>query len=396
MDYRFADRVKQFKTSAISETTEIIRRGKNVISFAGGFPNNQYFPDEALQRAFEQVFASGSGALQYGMIQGYLPLREAIGVKMSKNEIASKPEDILVTTGSQQAIDLVSRIMLSAGDVVLTENPTFLAALQAFSSYEAKVVPVEGDQDGMFPEDLEEKLQRYKPKFIYVVPTFSNPDGKVWSEARRQALLELAYRYDTLILEDDPYGDIQFRPEERYTPLIALDRQRTHVLYTSTFSKSVVPAIRTGWITGPGQIIRLLTQIKEAADLMSSSIDQQALYYLLRDFDLDAHVRMLGTRYREHMQTMQSYLKQLDPATVSWIEPKGGMFLWVKLGEQVDATALLAKAVEQGVAFIPGAPFYVENPQRNTIRMNFTQMSPQEIATGMERLVKVLGQEQRE
>ncbi|MDF2680772.1 MAG: PLP-dependent aminotransferase family protein [Brevibacillus sp.] len=392
MDYRFADRVKMFKTSAISETTEIIRRGKNVISFAGGFPNNQYFPNEALRQAFEQVFASGNDALQYGSIQGYMPLREAIRDKMSKKGIPSQPENILVTTGSQQAIDLVSRIMLSQGDVVLTENPTFLAALQAFESYEAKVIAVEGDKDGMFPEDLEEKLKKYQPKFIYVVPTFSNPDGKVWSEARRQALLELAYRYDTLILEDDPYGDIQFQPEERYTPLIAMDQHHTHVLYTSTFSKSVVPSLRTGWITGPDRLIRLLTQIKEAADLMSSSLNQQALYYLLRDFDLDAHIQMLSTRYQEHMKTMQDYLKKLNASSVSWEEPKGGMFLWVQLGEEVNATALLAKAVEHGVAFIPGAPFYVENPQHHTIRMNFTMMAPQDIAIGMERLVKVLEQ----
>ncbi|MED4585077.1 PLP-dependent aminotransferase family protein [Brevibacillus choshinensis] len=387
MSYRFAERTKMFKTSAIREIGGMIqKKGKDVISFAGGNPYEPYFPNAEIKQAFERVFESGNGSLQYGLTTGFIPLRAAISERIKSKGIQAKPEDILLTTGSQQSIDLLSRVMLSPGDVVLTENPTFLAAVQSFESYEAKVVAVEGDKDGMDPEDLERKIKQYQPKFIYVVPTFSNPDGKVWSEQRRVALLELAYQYNTIILEDDPYGDIQFHAEEKYTPIAAMDHRKTQVVYTSSFSKTVVPSLRIGWVTGPDQVLKYMSQIKEAADLMSSPLDQQALYYLLRDMDLDAHIRMLSKNYYQHMSIMQNYLKTLDHSMVSWVEPKGGMFIWVKVHESINATELLAQVLEHGVAFIPGAPFFVEDPQQNTLRLNFTHSSPEKIQIGMERL----------
>lgn len=387
MSYRFADRTKMFKTSAIREIGGLIqKKGAGVISFAGGNPFDDYFPHEELKRAFEKVFESGKGSLQYGMTPGFMPLRELISERVKSKGIAARPEEILLTTGSQQAIDLFSRIMLSPNDVVLTENPTFLAAVQAFESYEAKVVGVSGDKDGMDPEDLEKKLKQYQPKFIYVVPTFSNPEGKVWSLERRRALLELAYKYNTLILEDDPYGDIQFHADETYTPIAALDEQRSQVVYTGSFSKTVVPSLRIGWVTGPAPVLALMSQIKEAADLMSSPLNQQALYYLMTEMDLDAHIRMLSKHYYQHMVVMQDYLKTLDGDLVSWNEPKGGMFLWAKVHESINTTELLSKILEHGVAYIPGAPFYVESPQQNTLRLNFTHSSPEKIKIGMERL----------
>jgi len=389
MRYPFADRVKMVKSSAVRELLSVIQRG-DVISFAGGLPSEEFFPVQDVKKAYDRVFASGPKAMQYGLTEGYTPLRDVISEKMMKKGIESKTENILLTTGSQQAIDLFTRIMVSPGDFVLTENPTYLAALQVFQSYEANVVPVEGDQEGMDPEDLEAKMKKLRPKFIYVVPTFSNPEGKVWSEERRKRLLELAYKYNVVIFEDDPYGEIQFHEDETYTPLAAMDEEHTHVLYTSTFSKTVVPALRTGWVTGPFQVIRMMAQAKQSADLHSSSLDQQALYYLMEDFDLDSHVRTLRKEYYNRMLIMQDYLKNLNDPNLSWSEPKGGMFLFLKLAESINTTSVLMEAVENGVAYVPGAPFYVGNPQENTMRLNYTHSTPDKLKLGMDRLAQVL------
>lgn len=391
MNYRFADRVPQFRVSAVRELMAMTQKG-DIISFAGGFPLADTFPVDELKAAFDHMFTTGRGSLQYGMTEGYMPLRQLLSERMAKKGIKAPAEQILLTTGSQQAIDLFSKLMLSAGDVVLTENPTFLSALQAFQSYEANVVAVKGDDDGMDPQDLEEKMKQYQPKFVYVVPTFSNPDGKVWSKERRQALLQLAYKYNVLVLEDDPYGEIQFHETETYTPIAALDTAGTHVIYTSTFSKIISPGIRCGWVIAPLTLTKLLAQAKEACDLMSSSPDQDAIYHLLTNFDLDAHIRHISKRYYEHMLVMRDGLQQLDPASYVCREPKGGMFMWVKAPEHVNTTELLKVAVQHGVAFIPGAPFYVDQPQHNTFRLNFTNSTPEKIKLGMERLAQVLQQ----
>lgn len=390
MRYPFADRVKMFKSSAVRELLSVIQQG-DVVSFAGGMPFEDYFPIEEVEKAYGKVFASGKHSLQYGLTEGYMPLRVLLSEKMREKGIGSKAESILLTTGSQQAIDLFTRVMISPGDVILTENPTYLAALQVFQSFEAHIVPVEGDHEGMDPEDLERKIKKLRPKFVYVVPTFSNPEGKAWSQDRREHLLRLAQKHHVLIFEDDPYGEIKFKDNATYTPIAAMDVERTHVMYTSTFSKTVVPALRTGWVTGPYQVIRMMAQAKQCADLHSSSLDQQALYHLLQDFDLDSHVRMLRKEYYQRMQIMQDYLKSIGSRSISWVEPQGGMFLWVKLDEQVDTTVLLMEAVKNGVAFVPGAPFYVGNPQLNTLRLNFTHSTPEKIKIGMDRLSMVLG-----
>jgi 2-aminoadipate transaminase len=239
-------------------------------------------------------------------------------------------------------------------------------------------------------EDLESKIKMCNPKFIYIVPTFSNPEGKVWSVERRQQLLDLCYKHHVLVLEDDPYGDIQFHDGEVYPTVASLDHQQTHVLYTSTFSKSVVPALRTGWVTGPSPIMKMMAQAKQMADLHSSSIDQQALYYLLRDFNLDGHIQLLRREYYDRMKIMSDYLNKLEPGIFTWQEPKGGMFMWVKGQEHLNTTTLLNEAVKKGVAFVPGAPFYVENPEYHTFRLNFSHSTPDNIKLGMDRLVDVL------
>lgn len=389
MNYSFAELTKNYKSSAVREILSVIQQG-NVISFAGGLPAEDLFPLDEVQTAYDKVFASGKGSLQYGLTEGFTPLREAIQAKMASKGIHTAIDNILITTGSQQAIDLFSRIILSPGDVVLTENPTYLSALQVFRSYGAEIVSVDGDENGMEYEDLETKIKKYNPKFIYVIPTFSNPDGKVWNIERRRQLLELCQKYHVLILEDDPYGDIQFNEGEVYPPIAALDHNQEHVLYTSTFSKSVVPALRTGWVTGPVPVMKMITQAKQMADLHSSSIDQQALYYLLRDFNLDGHIQRLRGEYYHRMTIMRDYLNKLEPGLFTWKEPKGGMFLWVKGQKHLNTASLLNEAVKKGVAFVPGAQFYVDNPEYHTFRLNFSHSTPDNIKLGMDRLVDVL------
>ncbi|XJZ28254.1 PLP-dependent aminotransferase family protein [Bacillota bacterium Lsc_1132] len=390
MDYLFAEQTHNLKSSAVRDILSVIQQG-NVISFAGGLPSEENFPLDEIKSAYEKVFTSGKSCLQYGLTEGFIPLREAIQARMAQKGIESAPDRILLTTGSQQTIDLFSRVMLSPGDVVLTENPTYLSALQVFRFNGADIVAVDGDQDGMDPLDLEEKITKHHPKFVYVIPTFSNPDGKVWSLERRKAILELCYRYNILILEDDPYGDIKFQEDEVYQPIASLDKQLSHVMYTSTFSKSVAPALRTGWVTGPSEVVRMMAQAKQMADLHSSSIDQQALYYLLRDFSLDSHIQILREQYHSRMVIMRDYLNKLEPGLFNWNEPKGGMFIWVEAAGNLNTASLLNTAVANGVAFVPGAPFFVgENEGLNTFRLNFSHSTPENIKLGMDRLVSVM------
>lgn len=386
-DYAFADRTKHFTSSAVRDILNVIQKG-NVITFAGGLPSEEWFPVEPVRQAFDKVFASGAGALQYGVTEGFLPLRALLQERMKRKGIEADPETILLTTGSQQAIDLFSRVMLSPGDVVLTENPTYLAALQVFASYEGQVCPVRGDDYGMDPQDLEHRLRTLNPKFIYVVPTFSNPEGKAWSRERRVSLVELAKKYNVPVFEDDPYGEIQFDEKETYPPLASLDAERTHVLYAGTFSKTVVPALRCGWVTGPGEVIRMMAKAKQASDLHSSSLDQQALYFLLRDFDLDRHIALLRREYCRRMLLMRDMLRELHG--FRFTEPKGGMFIWVKADERLDMTELLHDAVQHRGAYVPGAPFFVSHPQKNTFRLNFTHSTPAQLKLGMTRLTEVL------
>lgn len=388
MKYGFSERVKYMKSSAVRDILKVINQG-NIISFAGGLPEESLFPVEAVDQAFHKAITTNSKNLQYGETEGIPALKELLAARMKQKGIVRSPENILITSGSQQAIDLFSRVMFNKGDIILTENPTYLAALQVFESYETKVIAVDSDDEGMVLSDLEEKIMTLKPKCIYVVPTYSNPTGKVWSMERRQKLLELANKYHVVIFEDDPYGDLKFTKEDAPPSLAAMDTNNL-VLYTSTFSKTVVPALRIGWIVGPHQIIRIMAQGKQATDLHTNSISQHALVHLLQDFDMDQHIQTIRQTYYERMLVMKDLLDSLDLNGLDYILPKGGMFFWVKLPEHMNTTHLLDEAVKKGVAFVPGAPFYVSKPAQNTMRMNFTNSEPALIKEGMERLVKVL------
>jgi 2-aminoadipate transaminase len=392
MNYRYSARMGTFSSSAVRDILKLTQ-GDAIISFAGGLPAEEHFPVQAVGEAFRRVLEQGNRALQYGLTEGYLPLRESICRRMAKKGARVTPDDMLLTTGSQQAIDLLTRIYIDPGDVILVERPTYLSALQVFGSYGAKLVSVNGDGDGMDLDDLAAKLQQYRPKMVYVIPTFSNPTGQAWSLERRQGVLALCRRSDTLILEDDPYGELKFGDNSvTYPSIFSLDQhpQGSCVVYTSTFSKTVAPALRTGWVMGDPDLIRNMARAKQAADLHSSSLDQQTLYQLLEHFDLDGHIALVRKEYEARMRQMAELLKQQQWPGVSWREPKGGMFFWLELPGAVDTAELLKTAVSLGVAFVPGSTFFAENPKTNTLRLNFTHNDVHHTISGMKRLSQAM------
>jgi 2-aminoadipate transaminase len=389
MEYRFSSKMEQLKSSAVRDILKLTQ-GQEIISFAGGLPAEELFPLDAVREAAERVFACGKGTLQYGMTEGYLPLREKLCVRMAAQGMTAQPDQLILTTGSQQAIDLFVRVMSDPGDVVLVENPTYLASLQVFSMNGLRVVAVESDRDGMDLAAAEEAMKRHKPKFVYVVPTFSNPTGRVWSLERRKGLLSLCRKYGVPILEDDPYGAIKFDPNAHYPTLYSLDEHGGSVLYTSTFSKTVAPALRTGWAAGDREVIRMMAKAKQAADLHSSTLDQQTLDQLLQHFPLDDHIRAVSAEYGARMRSMQALLLAHRRDGMNWVEPQGGMFLWMELPEALDTEALLRSAVMKGVAFVPGVSFFAEAPKRNTARMNFTFTTGERMKLGIERFVEAV------
>ncbi|MFF2885213.1 PLP-dependent aminotransferase family protein [Paenibacillus sp. NPDC057967] len=392
MEYRFSSRVSQLKSSAVRDILKLTQ-GKDMISFAGGLPAEELFPVQAVREAAGRVLDKGTGALQYGLTEGFLPLREQLCERMAAKGMVVTPEEMILTTGSQQAIDLLVGVLTEPGDTILVERPTYLACLQVFALHGLNVVSAESDEFGMVPESAEELIRKHKPKLLYAVPTFGNPTGRVWSQERRKRMLELVKQYDMLIIEDDPYGDIKFN-EEEYPSLFAMagSAQDNPVLYTSTFSKTVAPALRTGWAIGDSRVIRMVEKAKQAADLQSSTLDQQILSQLLSGFDLDAHIALISKEYGARMNEMDALLRREALPGLNWVKPQGGMFLWVELPEGLDAEALLRCAVQKGVAFVPGSSFYADQPKRNTARLNYTYTKGERTVQGVARLVEAIGE----
>ncbi|RJX39296.1 PLP-dependent aminotransferase family protein [Paenibacillus pinisoli] len=392
MDYRFSTRVSQLKSSAVRDILKLTQ-GNDLISFAGGLPAEELFPVQAVRDAAGRVLDKGTGALQYGLTEGYLPLRQQLCERMAAKGMVVTPDEMILTTGSQQAIDLLVGVLTEPGDTILVERPTYLACLQVFALHGLNVVSAESDEFGMVPESAEELIRKHKPKLLYAVPTFSNPTGRVWSQERRKRILDMVKQYEMLIIEDDPYGDIKFN-EEEYSSLFALAgaAQDNPVLYTSTFSKTVAPALRTGWAIGDSRVIRMMEKAKQAADLQSSTMDQQILSELLGGFDLDAHIALISREYGARMNEMEALLRSAALPDLSWVTPQGGMFLWVDLPEGLDAEALLRCAVQKGVAFVPGSSFYADQPKRNTARLNYTYTKGERTAQGVARLAEAIGE----
>ncbi|OKP97568.1 PLP-dependent aminotransferase family protein [Paenibacillus sp. P46E] len=394
MKINFSTAAEHLGSSAVREILKVTQ-GKDIISLAGGLPGEELFPMQAVWDAYNRALAADTSALQYGLTEGYLPLREQIAARLTGQGIAVSASDMILTTGSQQALDLLCKIMLNPGDSVLVEAPTYLAALQVLGSYRADIHTVKSDEHGMLPDHLEEQLRIQRPKLLYAVPTFNNPSGATWSRERREQTVELCRRYNVLILEDNPYGEITFEDAQgAYPPtLAAIDRSgegESCVVYTGTFSKIVAPGLRTGWIIGPPELIQVITKAKQAADLHSSAIDQRALSELLHTFDLEEHIRLISREYHSRMKLLSSELVSRSWEGTHFLEPRGGMFLWLTLAEHINTAKLLPYAVRQGVAFVPGEVFYSDQPHGNTMRLNFTHTPPELMQIAVQRLDEAL------
>ncbi|WP_438492361.1 PLP-dependent aminotransferase family protein [Paenibacillus sp. IHBB 3054] len=396
MKINYSTMTEHLGSSAVREILKITQ-GKDIISLAGGLPAEDFFPVEAVREAYSRALAGETSALQYGLTEGYIPLREQVAARLTRQGIPTDISEMLLTTGSQQAIDLLCKILLDPGDAVLVEAPTYMAALQVMNSYQADIHIVQSDESGMLPDHLEEQLRTHRPKLLYAVPTFNNPSGATWSKERREQVVSLCRRYGVLILEDNPYGEITFdeTPDAYPFSLAAIDRscgEDSCVVYTGTFSKIVAPALRTGWIIGPAELIRVVAKAKQAADLHSSTIDQRALYELLRVFDLEGHIRLISREYHSRMKQLSAELSSRGWEDAKFEEPRGGMFLWLKLSTAINTTGLLPFAVEQGVAFVPGEVFYSAKPVKNAMRLNFTHTPPELVPLAVQRLEKAISQ----
>lgn len=394
---RYAQRTQRMSGSVIRELLKLTEQG-DIISFAGGLPAPGMFPVEKVAEAAARVLAGrGRQALQYSTTEGYGPLREMLARHTARYSLHITPNNVLITSGSQQALDLLGKIFINPGDRVLTESPTYLGALQAWNAYGAEYVPVRTDEHGMVTDELEAAL-RTGPKFIYVLPNFQNPGGTTLALERRKRLVVLADRYGVPIIEDDPYGQLRFEGEH-LPPVAVLDERSLHrgeayysgnVIYLSTFSKTLAPGLRLGWVVAPPEVITKLAQAKQGADLHTSTLTQMVAYEVAREGFLDEHVRRIREVYRERRDVMLEAMREHFPDGVKWTRPQGGLFLWVTIPESLDAACLLRKALERKVAFVPGAAFHPCGGGNNTFRLNFSNATPEAIREGIARLGGVL------
>lgn len=396
-EHRYAQRSRRMSGSAIRELLKLTDK-PDLISFAGGLPAPETFPIERIAEASARVLQDHSGqALQYGLTEGYAPLRQLIARHTERYGIRISPENVLITSGSQQALDLIGKLFINAGDRIIVESPTYLGALQAWNAYGAEYLPVPVDQDGMVPEALEAAL-RSGPKFIYVLPNFQNPSGVTLSLERRRRLVALADRYGVPIIEDDPYGQLRYEGEH-VPPVVVLDDARAasrngsyqgNVIYLSTFSKILAPGLRLGWVIAPPQVIDRLVTAKQGMDLHTATFNQVVVHETARGGFLDHHVHTIRQLYSERRDAMLAALEAQAPPGVTWTRPQGGLFLWMTLPAELDAAELFHLAVEQNVAFVPGVSFHPCGGGHNTLRLNFSYVCPERIREGIARLGRVL------
>lgn len=400
--HRYAQRTQRMTSSAIRELLKFTEQ-PDIISFAGGLPGPDLFPVEEMKEATETVLEQkGRKALQYSTTEGYAPLREMLVRHMARYGIVVGLDNVLITSGSQQALDLIGKVLINPGDKILTENPTYLGALQAFTMYGADYVTVPMDDDGMRVDRLEEGL-RSGPKFMYVLPNFQNPSGVTLSLERRQAIIKASDHYGIPIIEDDPYGQLRYEGEH-IKPLVVLDAEclecqhngkyTGNVIYLSTFSKTLAPGLRLGWIVAPQEVIRKLVQAKQGTDLHSSTFDQMVAYEVGRGGFLDRHVHRIREVYGRRRDVMLRSLEKAIPGAeslgVRWTHPQGGLFLWAILPEWVDTGELLKEAVKEKVAFVPGASFFPCGGGHNTMRLNFSNATEELIEEGIVRLGRAI------
>jgi 2-aminoadipate transaminase len=390
MTARFARRLDGMKASEIRELLKITQRPE-VISFAGGLPAPELFPVEDLKVVMADVLdREGPQALQYSTTEGHPGLRAAIALRLnSQLGTAFDASSILVTSGSQQGLDLTGKVFLDDGDEVLCESPTYLGAINAFRAYRPRFVEVPTDDDGMVPAELERSIAGCRrPKLIYVVPNFQNPSGRTWSLERRHALLGAAARHGLVVIEDDPYGQLCY--EGTTPPALASLPGGATVVYLGTFSKIFCPGMRIGWLAAPREIYEKCALVKQGADLHTSTLAQYQILAYLERFDIDASIARIREVYRRRRDAMLRAVESEFPPGVSWTRPRGGLFVWATLPEDVSARDVLARALQRNVAFVPGGSFFPDGGHENTMRLNFSNMPEERIAEGIARLGAVL------
>lgn len=358
-----------------------------IVSFAGGLPAPELFPVKEMKEAVDRVFAKhGQEAMQYGAAKGVTALRKLIQKHVKdKEDVDAELENVLVTTGSEQVLDLVGKAFVDPGDTVLVEQPTYLCALDVFKTYGANFAGVEMDEQGMKMDALEEALKSHpNTKLIYTVPNFQNPTGRTMALERRKQLAELAAKYDVYVLEDNPYGEIRFAGQ--HVPAVKSFDQTGHVFYMSTFSKTLAPGFRLGWLVADEDVVNKLTVLKQSADLHTDNLAQYAVVEFLQNNDLDAHVKEISDLYGKRKQLMVDGIKKYFPAGVKYTDPEGGMFLWVEVLGVDDTVALFKECLKHNVAFVPGDPFFAGAAQPGTFRLNYSNAQEDKITAGMKQL----------
>ena len=384
--WQLARRADRMNPSVIREILKITER-PGVLSLAGGLPSPDTFPIQAMRDATERVLRdTPREALQYAASEGFAPLREWVAAQMAAQGLKVDVSQVLITTGSQQGLDLVGKVLIDAGSKVAVESPTYLGALQAFAPYEPEVLSVACDDEGPLPDALGTARGA---RFLYLLPNFQNPSGRCMGAERRVALADAARQLGLPIVEDNPYGDLWF-DQPPPPPLATLWPEGT--VYLGSFSKVLAPGLRLGYVIAPSAMMPKLLQAKQAADLHSPGFNQRVVHEVIRNGFLDQHVPTIRARYKAHRDAMRAALEAHMPSGCRWNVPVGGMFFWIELPEGIDATALLPKAVELGMAYVPGAAFFAERPRANTLRLSFVTVPPAQIERGVALLAQALAQ----
>ncbi|EKF86053.1 PLP-dependent aminotransferase family protein [Methanobacterium formicicum] len=382
MNYHFTRRMNKIPRSFVREILKVTD-DDDMISFAGGLPNPQSFPVEAINNATSKVLSEdGDKVLQYSTTEGYRKLREFIAQRYQRQGMEVEVEDILITNGSQQCLDLVGNVFLDRDDGVIMERPTYLAAIQAFGLYEPEFHSVPLLEDGADTTILEKILEEENIKLFYTVSSFQNPTGITYSESKRQKVAEIMAEHETILVEDNPYGEIRFMGDD----IPPIKSHLPDSILFGTFSKIVSPGMRMGWIVAPPEVMDKLITAKQASDLHSNYFTQRVVYQYLQDNNVDKHIQSIKQLYKSQRDQMVHSIRKYFPEGVKHTSPQGGMFLWVTLPEGTSSMELFELAMEENVAFVPGETFYTENPEKNTMRLNFSNSSVEEIEEGMKRL----------
>ena len=379
----FSERAIQLTSSAIREILKVTER-PDIISFAGGLPAPSGFPVEVVRAAFDKVLVdNGRSALQYGPTEGYAPLREWVAADLNRKGAQVHPDNILIVSGSQQALDLLGKVLIDKDSTIMVETPSYLGALQSFSLYQPRYASVPSDEGGLIPEALTE-ITTAGARFLYALPNFQNPTGRTLSRERREALVTQAARLNVPIIEDDPYGELRYAGEHQPGLLSLAPAAGANVIRMGSFSKVLAPGLRLGYIAASRPLIAKLVQAKQATDLHTATLTQMAVYEIVKDGFLDQHMPTVRDLYRQQCEFMLDALEKEFPASVTWTRPEGGMFIWVTLPEGADSAVLLQQAIEAKVAFVPGEPFYASAPApRNTLRLSFVTVPEAKIREGV-------------